>query len=139
MGRKKNKQVVLKPWCWYCEREFEDEKILLTHQKAKHFKCHVCAKRLSTASGMVIHVAQVHKEDIKRVPNAMPGRDLPNIDIFGSQGIPEEDVADYERRMSEKLGDPASKRSRPPQMQSGVGTNGGSSGASTDAGIGTGV
>jgi hypothetical protein len=28
MGKKKSKaQVfVLKPWCWYCEREFEDEK-----------------------------------------------------------------------------------------------------------------
>ncbi len=22
---------VLRPWCWYCEREFEDEKGLLTH------------------------------------------------------------------------------------------------------------
>lgn len=27
MGKKKRTQVfVLKPWCWYCEREFEDEK-----------------------------------------------------------------------------------------------------------------
>lgn len=27
MGKKKKTQVfVLKPWCWYCEREFEDEK-----------------------------------------------------------------------------------------------------------------
>ena len=41
MAKKKNKQVrvflqsdnlvltlsqVLRPWCWYCEREFEDEK-----------------------------------------------------------------------------------------------------------------
>ncbi|KAJ2779985.1 Protein SUPPRESSOR OF FRI 4, partial [Coemansia interrupta] len=125
MGRKKNKQPVLKPWCWYCEREFEDEKILLTHQKARHFKCHVCTKRLSTASGMVIHVAQVHKENITSVPNALPGRDSPNIEIFGSQGIPEDDAADYERRMSEKLGDPAAKRSRPPPMQSSGGGGGG--------------
>ncbi|KAJ1860667.1 Protein SUPPRESSOR OF FRI 4, partial [Coemansia sp. RSA 2703] len=125
MGRKKNKQVVLKPWCWYCEREFEDEKILLTHQKAKHFKCHVCAKRLSTANGMVIHVAQVHKENIKRVPNALPGRDSPDVDIFGSQGIPEEDAADYERRMNEKLGESAAKRARPLPTQTQSGTNGG--------------
>lgn len=28
MGKKKSKSqvFVLKPWCWYCEREFEDEK-----------------------------------------------------------------------------------------------------------------
>ena len=25
MGRKKKKQT--KPWCWYCNREFDDEKI----------------------------------------------------------------------------------------------------------------
>lgn len=35
------------------------------HQKAKHFKCHLCPRKLSTASGMVIHVMQVHKEQIK--------------------------------------------------------------------------
>lgn len=56
-------------WCYYCEREFESEKILIQHQKAKHFKCHVCHKKLSTAGGMVIHVLQVHKVSInKSVP-----------------------------------------------------------------------
>ncbi|KAJ1644106.1 hypothetical protein LPJ64_004175 [Coemansia asiatica] len=112
MGRKKSRKLVLKPWCWYCEREFEDEKVLIQHQKAKHFKCHICAKRLNTANGMVIHVAQVHKENIKHVPNALPGRDKPDLEIFGSMGIPEEDVIDYEQRMSEKLGEPTAKKQR---------------------------
>ena len=57
MGRKKKKP--LKPWCWYCNREFEDEKILVQHQKARHFKCHVCHKKLYTAPGLVIHCMQV--------------------------------------------------------------------------------
>ncbi|KAJ1665502.1 hypothetical protein EV178_003144 [Coemansia sp. RSA 1646] len=112
MGKKKSKKTELKPWCWYCDREFEDEKVLIQHQKARHFKCHICTKRLNTAGGMVIHVAQVHKENIKHVPNAIPGRDTPDIEIFGSLGIPEEDVLEYEQRMREKLGEPANKRVR---------------------------
>lgn len=64
MGKKKKK--AFKVWCFYCEREFEDEKILIQHQKAKHFKCHVCHKKLSSASGMLIHVLQVHKESVSK-------------------------------------------------------------------------
>ncbi|KAJ7942835.1 protein SUPPRESSOR OF FRI 4-like [Quillaja saponaria] len=87
MGKKK-KRVSSKVWCYYCDREFDDEKILVQHQKAKHFKCHACHKKLSTASGMAIHVLQVHKETVDKVPNAKPGRDSTDIDIYGMQGIP---------------------------------------------------
>ncbi|KAJ2712519.1 hypothetical protein H4R19_002710, partial [Coemansia spiralis] len=125
MGRKKNKQTALKPWCWYCEREFEDEKVLVQHQKARHFKCHVCARRLNTASGMVIHVAQVHKETVRRVPNALAGRDDPEVEVFGSLGIPEDDADDYERRMRERLGEPMPKRARSHHAPSGGGGGGG--------------
>ncbi|KAJ2878134.1 Protein SUPPRESSOR OF FRI 4, partial [Coemansia aciculifera] len=110
MGRKRNKRMQVKPWCWYCEREFEDEKVLIQHQRAKHFKCHICSRRLNSAGGMFIHVAQVHKENITRVPNAMSGRDKGEIEIFGCVGIPEDDVIDYENRMSERLGEPMVKR-----------------------------
>lgn len=34
------------------ERDFEDLKLLISHQKAKHFKCERCGKRLNTAGGM---------------------------------------------------------------------------------------
>jgi len=40
----------------------------------------------------VIHVAQVHKETLERVPNATPGRDTPEVEIFGMEGVPPEDV-----------------------------------------------
>lgn len=40
-----------RPWCYYCERDFDDLKILTLHQKAKHFKCDKCGRRLNTAGG----------------------------------------------------------------------------------------
>ncbi|XP_075481800.1 protein SUPPRESSOR OF FRI 4-like isoform X1 [Primulina tabacum] len=93
MGKKKKRGSVDKMWCYYCDREFEDEKILVQHQKAKHFKCHVCHKKLSTASGMAIHVLQVHKEQVSQVPNAKPGRESTEIEIYGMQGIPPDVLA----------------------------------------------
>ncbi|GER33149.1 zinc finger family protein [Striga asiatica] len=94
MGKKKKKRgAVDKMWCYYCDREFEDEKILVQHQKAKHFKCHVCHKKLSTAGGMAIHVLQVHKEQVSKVPNAKPGRESTEIEIYGMQGIPPDALA----------------------------------------------
>ncbi|KAF5733582.1 hypothetical protein HS088_TW16G00022 [Tripterygium wilfordii] len=92
MGKKK-KRASSNVWCYYCDREFDDEKILVQHQKAKHFKCHVCHKKLSTASGMAIHVLQVHKENVTKVPNAKPGRESTEIDIYGMQGIPQDVLA----------------------------------------------
>eukprot|EP00897_Mesotaenium_endlicherianum_P008577 jgi/Mesen1/7748/ME000407S06963 len=91
MGKKKKKES--KPWCYYCDREFEDEKVLIQHQKAKHFKCHVCHKKLSTAGGLVVHVLQVHKENLNKVPNAKPGRESVELEIFGVEGIPPEAIA----------------------------------------------
>lgn len=77
-GKKKRghpdlEEVVARPWCYYCEfssqkpqrsqsrqctnhcageRDFDDLKILISHQKAKHFKCERCGRRLNTAGGM---------------------------------------------------------------------------------------
>ncbi|CAA3018088.1 SUPPRESSOR OF FRI 4 isoform X2 [Olea europaea subsp. europaea] len=93
MGKKKKRGAMDKVWCYYCDREFEDEKILVQHQKAKHFKCHVCHKKLSTAGGMAIHVLQVHKEQVAKVPNAKPGRESTDIEIYGMQGIPPDVLA----------------------------------------------
>ncbi|GER41023.1 zinc finger protein [Striga asiatica] len=95
MGKKKKRGAVDKMWCYYCDREFEDEKILVQHQKAKHFKCHVCHKKLSTAGGMAIHVLQVHKEQVTKVPNAKPGRESTEIEIYGMQGIPPDALASH--------------------------------------------
>ncbi|KAK4323388.1 hypothetical protein Pmani_005907 [Petrolisthes manimaculis] len=102
MGRKKKKQT--KPWCWYCNREFDDEKILIQHQKAKHFKCHICHKKLYTGPGLSIHCMQVHKETIDKVPNALPNRNNIEIEIYGMEGIPEDDLKEHERQRAGRLG-----------------------------------
>eukprot|EP00040_Diaphanoeca_grandis_P038813 m.257407 g.257407 ORF g.257407 m.257407 type:complete len:398 (-) comp35275_c0_seq1:257-1450(-) len=86
MGRKK-KKIVTNIFCWYCDREFDNEDTLIQHQKARHFKCPFCSKRLYTAPGMVIHCNQVHKEEIKEVPNSLPGREDVSIEIFGMAGV----------------------------------------------------
>ncbi|XP_031499913.1 protein SUPPRESSOR OF FRI 4 isoform X1 [Nymphaea colorata] len=101
MGKKKKR--VEKVWCYYCDREFEDEKILVQHQKARHFKCHVCHKKLSTAGGMAIHVLQVHKETVTKVPNAKPGRESTEIEIYGMQGIPADVLAAHYGDQDEEL------------------------------------
>lgn len=100
MGRKKKKQ--LKPWCWYCNRDFDDEKILIQHQKAKHFKCHICHKKLYTGPGLAIHCMQVHKETIDAVPNAIPGRTDIELEIYGMEGIPEKDMEERRRMLEQK-------------------------------------
>ncbi|KAH9832838.1 uncharacterized protein C8Q71DRAFT_713443 [Rhodofomes roseus] len=122
MAKKKSKQVgsvrlarlldadslqIIRPWCWYCEREFEDDKVLMQHQKAKHFKCNMCPRRLNTAGGLAVHIQQVHKlepDQLPRIDNALPGRDGYEVEIFGMEGIPAPDVADYKRRKEIELG-----------------------------------
>lgn len=68
MGKKKKKitraSLKLKVWCYYCDGEFADEKILVEHQKDNHFKCHVCHDQLPTAGAMAAHVHQLHKETV---------------------------------------------------------------------------
>nr|XP_029137616.1 BUB3-interacting and GLEBS motif-containing protein ZNF207-like isoform X3 [Labrus bergylta] len=108
MGRKKKKQM--KPWCWYCNRDFDDEKILIQHQKAKHFKCHICHKKLYTGPGLAIHCMQVHKETIDGVPNAIPGRTDIELEIYGMEGIPEKDMDERRRVLEQKNQDTQKKK-----------------------------
>jgi hypothetical protein len=35
---------------------------------------------------MSVHMMQVHKEQLKVIANALPGRDNPDIEIFGMDG-----------------------------------------------------
>ncbi|EAU92092.1 zinc finger protein 207 [Coprinopsis cinerea okayama7 len=116
MAKKKKNKPLIRPWCWYCEREFEDEKVLMQHQKAKHFKCGMCPRRLNTAGGLAVHIQQVHKlepENLPRIENALPGRDGYEVEIFGMEGIPAPDVADYKRRKEIELGLTAGSISQP--------------------------
>ena len=40
---------------------------------------------------------QVHKETIDRIPNALPNRNSVDIEIYGMEGIPEDDIREHER------------------------------------------
>jgi hypothetical protein len=104
MGRKKRRQAQLKPFCYYCGRDFDDEKVLIQHQKAKHFKCSECNRKLDTATGLVVHMLQVHKETISRVPNAILGRDNPEDIIHGMAGIPPEIIEEKKEKLEEERG-----------------------------------
>lgn len=104
MGRKKRKGLELKPFCYYCDREFDDEKVLLLHQKARHFKCPQCNRKLDTATGLVVHLLQVHKESLTRVPNANKERDGPELVIHGMSGMPPEIIMEKQRKLAEERG-----------------------------------
>nr|XP_031857615.1 uncharacterized protein CI109_007010 [Kwoniella shandongensis]KAA5524687.1 hypothetical protein CI109_007010 [Kwoniella shandongensis] len=105
MGKKKRAQIfVLKPWCWYCEREFEDDKVLLQHQKSKHFKCQLCPRKLNTAGGLMVHSQQVHKCDPEPLTNTLPGRDGYDIEIFGMEGVPTNALAEWKARKESEAG-----------------------------------
>lgn len=105
MGKKKRKaSLPPKVWCYYCDREFEDEQILIGHQKAKHFKCPFCPKKLSTAAGMATHCLQVHKHTVTVVSNAKPGRDSTELDICGMVGIPRSVLLAHEQEKKNEKG-----------------------------------
>ncbi|KAI0441980.1 hypothetical protein F4803DRAFT_551540 [Xylaria telfairii] len=104
MGAKKRKhpdveELLSRSWCYYCERDFEDLKLLISHQKAKHFKCDRCGRRLNTAGGLSVHMNQVHKESLSSVENALPNRQGLDVEIFGMEGIPEDIVQQHNQRI----------------------------------------
>jgi hypothetical protein len=104
MGKKKRKfqtveDVLARPWCYYCERDFDDLKILISHQKARHFKCDKCYRRLNTAGGLNVHMNQVHKETLSQVENALPNRKGLEVEIFGMEGVPEDVVQAHQQRI----------------------------------------
>ncbi|KAI7333147.1 hypothetical protein KC315_g4318 [Hortaea werneckii] len=94
-------ELLERPWCYYCERDFDDLKILIQHQKAKHFKCERCGRRLNTAGGLGVHMNQVHKEPLTEVENALPNRLDAGVEIFGMEGIPEEILGAHRQRVTE--------------------------------------
>ncbi|KZZ87137.1 C2H2 finger domain-containing protein [Ascosphaera apis ARSEF 7405] len=104
MGKKRRghptlQDILARPWCYYCERDFDDLKILISHQKAKHFKCERCGRRLNTAGGLSVHMSQVHKETLSAVENALPNRTSLDIEIFGMEGVPEDILQTHNARV----------------------------------------
>ncbi|OJD36714.1 c2h2 finger domain-containing protein [Diplodia corticola] len=108
MGKKKRnhpdvEEILNRPWCYYCERDFDDLKILINHQKAKHFKCERCGRRLNTAGGLNVHMTQVHKETLTQVENALPNRQGLDYEIFGMEGVPEDVMQSHQQRVLQQF------------------------------------
>jgi hypothetical protein len=62
MGRKSKKGDVVTPWCYYCDQEgFKDENTLIMHQKARHFKCSECGKKMATIESLKVHLFNVRE------------------------------------------------------------------------------
>ncbi|KAI0023854.1 hypothetical protein F4780DRAFT_776474 [Xylariomycetidae sp. FL0641] len=130
MGKKKRghpdvEELLSRPWCYYCERDFEDLKLLISHQKAKHFKCDRCGRRLNTAGGLSVHMNQVHKESLSSVENALPNRQGLEVEIFGMEGIPEDVAAQHNQRIIQNFYQAQAERyaatGNPPPGQGGKG------------------
>ena len=109
MGRKKKTMIALKPFCFYCDKEFNNEMVLHQHQKAKHFSCNECNRRFATAPALDTHYFHIHKTKLNRVPNAKNGRELFDISIYGMDGVPIEliniklnEKVEKERRKAER-------------------------------------
>ncbi|SPO31557.1 related to zinc finger protein [Ustilago trichophora] len=118
MARKKRKAPQLEAWCWYCDREFEDEKVLLQHQKSKHYRCPQCPRRLNTAGGLAVHLTQVHKAEPDKIENTLPGRDSFEIEIYGMAGIPERDLVEWkERRAAQKADGNVPTQNKRPRIE----------------------
>lgn len=100
---RKRKKASGKPFCYYCGRGFPDEKVLIQHQRARHFKCKKCYKKMSTAHALMNHMYQVHKETMKKVQNAKDGRDSIELAIYGMNGVPQ-DVIDQRNEREAKKG-----------------------------------
>lgn len=56
----------------------------------------------------------IHRSSLPRIENALPGRDGYEVEIFGMEGIPAPDVADYKRRKEIELGLTAGSITQPP-------------------------
>lgn len=101
MGKKKAKveeSGPARPFCYFCDKDFENENVLIQHQISKHFRCRECIGEMGnrgkceTIAGLAMHTLKIHAKRLKQVPNAIPGRDDPNagVNIYGSEGVPAE-------------------------------------------------
>ena len=133
MGKNKRKHpeiedILARPWCYYCERDFDDLKILINHQKAKHYKCERCGRRLNTAGGkqlcaatcfapsltvllgLSVHMTQVHKETLTAIENALPNRAGLDVEIFGMEGVPDDIVQSHNQRVVQQFAQAEAER-----------------------------
>jgi len=122
MGRKKalgaSAKVDLRPFCYFCDRTFEDDNVLIQHQRAKHFRCAECDDgqirgKCESVQGLIVHTLKVHGKALARVPNAQQGRDNPDQNVYGMDGIPDEMMEAKGFQIRQAIGGEESAAQRP--------------------------
>lgn len=91
--------------------------VLATHQRAKHFTCATCSRKMTSVPGiqntslnilltfleaLVNHVKTAHGQTLGAIANAIKGRDDPETvpDVQGMDGIPTADLAEFTARIT---------------------------------------
>eukprot|EP00928_Gymnodinium_smaydae_P005186 TRINITY_DN11784_c0_g4_i4.p1 TRINITY_DN11784_c0_g4~~TRINITY_DN11784_c0_g4_i4.p1 ORF type:complete len:349 (+),score=70.29 TRINITY_DN11784_c0_g4_i4:55-1047(+) len=116
MGRKKvdvggttraaQESLDLRPFCYYCDKEFATVKELIQHQRTKHFNCAECGLKFDTITGLRVHMLNAYKKTMKEVPGAIQGRENPDIVVHGMEGLPKSIV---EERTQKALAEQADR------------------------------
>jgi len=78
-----------KPFCFYCDRDFDNIKTLVAHQQTKHFCCVDCGLKFDTTTNLRVHMLNAHKKKLTAVTGAIEGRDNPDYVIHGMDGVPQ--------------------------------------------------
>lgn len=86
---------------------------MVTHMRAKHFKCATCKKKLNTANGLKIHLHSVHNQSLQRVPNALPGRDAIDADADAAAANVQFDDANDNNAADDDSDDPTADPNDP--------------------------
>jgi hypothetical protein len=78
-----------RPFCFYCDRDFDNIKTLVAHQQTKHFCCVDCGLKFDTTTNLRVHMLNAHKKKLTAVTGAIEGRDNPDYVIHGMDGVPQ--------------------------------------------------
>eukprot|EP00929_Paragymnodinium_shiwhaense_P046027 TRINITY_DN23462_c0_g1_i1.p1 TRINITY_DN23462_c0_g1~~TRINITY_DN23462_c0_g1_i1.p1 ORF type:complete len:314 (+),score=49.34 TRINITY_DN23462_c0_g1_i1:154-1095(+) len=101
-GRTAQESLELKPFCYYCDKEFDTVKTLVQHQRTKHFNCSECGLKFDTITGLRVHMLNAYKRTMKEVPNSIPSRENPDIVVHGMEGLPKSIVEERTRKQLEE-------------------------------------
>lgn len=124
MGRKKKRSAPNardRIFCYYCDRTFQNEQELLSHQREKHLRCPTCNKRMLSVPSLMIHSQQMHNHELNAVPNAISGRDGPDLDVLGMENIPSDYYARLEGRSKKEATATSAATTTPASAAPGMG------------------
>lgn len=102
---------------YYCDREFDDVKTLVHHQRTKHFCCGECGRTFGSVTSLRVHMLNSYKKSLKEVPHAMSGRENPDVVVHGMDGLPQDIL---EERIQKSKADADDKREEEKERSKGA-------------------